>query len=142
MERIPKAKELFQEYLEKIASGNVSKEELSIRQHISRRPSQYKVNSYQAVASKQAERSGLVMTPGKNVRYIILNADANPDFPQKKVILTELYDEKIHFYDKDKYTELLKRAFENIFPFEFPDIEDLIKKHRDDFVQKKLNSFF
>jgi len=68
-----------------------------------------------------------VVTPGKNVRYIILNADADPEFPEKKVILSNLFNEKKHLYDKKKYVELLKRAFENIFPFEFPELEELVK---------------
>ncbi|MBD3214719.1 MAG: hypothetical protein GF311_19060 [Candidatus Lokiarchaeota archaeon] len=124
--KIPEAKRVFTEYVKKIKEGSLTREELTIRQRISRKPSQYKVNSYQAVAARQAERAGLIMTPGKNVRYIILNADADPNFPNKKVILAELYDKSIHFYDKEKYLELLKRAFENIFPFEFDDLDDLL----------------
>jgi DNA polymerase-2 len=127
MRRIPKAKKIFYRYIDKIEAGKISREELTIRQRISKKPSQYKVNSYQAVAARQLERSGVVVTPGKNVRYIILNADANPEFPEKKVILSELYDERKHKYDRKKYVELLKRAFENIFPFEFPELEELIK---------------
>ncbi|MEJ2250704.1 MAG: DNA polymerase domain-containing protein [Candidatus Lokiarchaeota archaeon] len=142
MKKIPEVKALFLRYVEKINDGNVTKEELTIRQHISRRPSQYKVNSYQSVAAKQAENSGLVMAPGKNIRYIILNADANPDFPQKKVILSAHYDKKVHKYDKEKYIELLKRAFENIFPFEIPDIDSLIKKYRNNSIQKTIGTFF
>jgi len=142
MERIPKAKELLYEYVERIENGSVSRDELSIRQRISRKPSHYKVNSYQAIAARQLERSGVVVSAGKNVRYIILNADANPNFPEKKVILSDLYDEKKHQYDKKKYIELLKRAFENIFPFEFPELEELLKS---DFnrksTQKDLSCF-
>jgi DNA polymerase I len=138
MECIPKAKHLFVRYIDKIESGNISREELSIRQRISRSPSNYKVNSYQAVAAKQLERSGEIASPGKNVRYIILNADADPDFPEKKVILTELYDEKRHQYDKKKYIELLKRAFENLFPFKFPELKELIKSSNRKSVQKDL----
>ena len=142
LERIPKAKELLYEYVERIENGSVSRDELSIRQRISRKPSHYKVNSYQAIAARQLERSGVVVSAGKNVRYIILNADANPNFPEKKVILSDLYDEKKHQYDKKKYIELLKRAFENIFPFEFPELEELLKS---DFnrksTQKDLSCF-
>ncbi len=127
MRRIPKVKKMLYRYVDKIETGEVSREELTIRQKISRKPSQYKVNSYQAVAARQLERSGVVVTPGKNVRYIILNADADPAFPEKKVILSDLYDEKKHQYDKKKYIELLKRAFENIFPFKFPELEELLK---------------
>ena len=127
MERIPEAKKKLFEYVDKILTGSVMKDELTIRQRVSRKPSNYKVNSYQAVAAKQLERSGTIVSPGKNVRYIILNADADPDFPERKVILSDLYDKKKHQYDKKKYIELLKRAFENIFPFKFPELEELLK---------------
>ena len=142
MEKVPKAVGLLYEYADRIESGSVSREELSIRQRISRRPSQYKVNSYQAVAAKQLERSGVIATPGKNVNYIILNAEADPDFPEKKIVLSALYDKKKHQYDKKKYIELLKRAFENIFPFEFPDLKDFLKTyfHRKS-TQKSLLGF-
>ncbi len=141
-DRIPEAKKKLYEYVERIYSGKVSRDELTIRQKISRSPSQYKVNSYQAVAARQLERSGVIASAGKNVRYIILNADADPSFPEKKVILSDLYDDKKHQYDKKKYVELLKRAFENIFPFKFPELEELLTS---DFnmksIQKDLTCF-
>jgi DNA polymerase elongation subunit (family B) len=84
----------------------------------------------------------VIVSAGKNVFYIILNANADPQFPEKKVILSDLYDEKKHQYDKKKYIELLKRAFENIFPLEFPELEELLKS---DFnrksTQKTLSCF-
>jgi DNA polymerase-2 len=132
--RIPDAKKKLYEYVERIYSGKVSRDELTIRQKISRRPSQYKVNSYQAVAARQLERSGVIASAGKNVRYIILNAEADPDFPEKKVILSDLYDDNKHEYDRKKYVELLKRAFENIFPFDF-ELDDLLKP---DYNKKSL----
>jgi DNA polymerase elongation subunit (family B) len=142
LDKIHEAKQILYEYADRIESGLISKDALSIRQRISRKPSKYKVNSYQAVAAKQLERSGVLAIPGKSINYIILNADADPDFPEKKVILSDLYDEKKHQYDKKKYIELLKRAFENLFPFEFPDLEDFQKQylHRK-ITQKNLLSF-
>jgi len=140
--RIPEAKKKLYEYAERVYSGKVTREELTIRQKISRRPSQYKVNSYQAVAARQLERSGVIASAGKNVRYIILNAEANPDFPEKKVILSDLYDERKHEYDRKKYVELLKRSFENIFPFEFPELEELLKSdYNKKSIQRDLSCF-
>ena len=140
--RIPKAKEKLYEYVGRIEKGNVTKDELTIRQRVSRKPSQYKVNSYQAVAARQLERTGVIVSPGKNVRYIILNAEADPDFPEKKVVLSYLYDEKKHQYDKKKYIELLKRAFENLFPFEFPELKVLLTKdYNNTSTQKNLSCF-
>ncbi|MFX0136730.1 MAG: DNA polymerase domain-containing protein [Candidatus Hodarchaeota archaeon] len=142
IERIPKTKKKLYEYVERVYSGKVSCDELTIRQKISRKPSQYKVNSYQAVAARQLERSGIVASAGKNVRYIILNADADPNFPEKKVILSDLYDDKKHEYDRKKYVELLKRAFENIFPLKFPELEELLSSdYNKKSLQKDLSCF-
>lgn len=142
IKRIPRAKIKLYEYTDRIYSGKISRQELTIKQRISRKPSAYKVNSYQAVAAKQLEDSGIIATPGKNVRYIILNADTDPDFPERKVILTDLYDEKIHQYDQKKYVELLKRAFENIFPFKFPELEELLKRdYKKKSNQRNLSCF-
>ncbi|MFX1390716.1 MAG: DNA polymerase domain-containing protein [Promethearchaeota archaeon] len=140
--RIPEVKKKLLEYVERTYSGKLSKDELTIRQKISRKPSQYKVNSYQAIAARQLERSGIIASAGKNVSYIILNAEADPNFPEKKVILSDLYDKKKHEYDRKKYVELLKRAFENIFPFEFPELEDLLKSdYNKNSLQKDLSCF-
>jgi DNA polymerase-2 len=140
--RISEAKKKLFEYVERVYSGKVSRDELTIKQKLSRSPNQYKVNSYQAVAARQLERSGVIASAGKNVRYIILNADADPNFPEKKVILSALYDEKKHEYDRKKYVELLKRAFENIFPFEFPELEELLTSdYNKKSFQKDLSCF-
>jgi len=142
-EKIPKAKKLLIHYANRIRTGKLSKKELTIRQRISRKPSQYKVNSYQAVAARQAEREGLVMTPGKNIRYIILNADAEPEFPQTKVILAELYQKEKHQYDREKYLELLKRAFKNLFPFEMEDLDEFLARYSTEYpIQNDLRQFF
>jgi len=142
MEKLPEAKKLLYKYINRIESGNVSKEELTITQRISRKPSQYKVKSYQAIAAKQLENSGIIASAGKNVRYIILNAEADQRFPERKVILSNLYDSKKHRFDKSKYIELLKRAFENIFPFKFPELNVLSQSNIErKFLQKSLLSF-
>ena len=142
IERIPKAKKKLFEYVERVYSGEVSRDELTIKQKISRSPNQYKVNNYQAIAARQLERSGVVVSAGKNVRYIILNADADPNFPEKKVILSDLYDEKKHEYDRKKYVELLKRAFENIFPSKFPELEELLTSdYNKKSIQKDMSCF-
>jgi len=142
MDKIPEAKKKLYEYVHRIEKGNVTKEELIIMQHVSRKPSQYKVNSYQAIAARQLERTGVRVTPGMNVQYIILNADAHPDFPEKKVILSYLYNPKTHQYDKKKYIELLKRAFENLFPVKCPDLKLLLTKdYNNTSIQKSLSCF-
>ena len=140
--RIPQAKRVFHQYVDLIKKGNLSREDLTIRQRISRKPSKYKVNSYQAVAARQLENSGVVASAGKNVRYIILDADADPAFPERKVILSDLYDEERHHYDTKKYVEILKRAFENLFPMEFPELDEILNDNDNQkFIQKNLSCF-
>jgi DNA polymerase elongation subunit (family B) len=142
LKRIPKAREVLFRYADKIEIGDITRDELTIKQRISRKPSRYKVNSYQAIAARQLERSGILATPGKNVYYIILNADADPSFPEKKVILSDLYDEDRHQFDKKKYLELLQRSFKNLFPLEFPELEDVLKSKMDRrSAQKDLSCF-
>jgi hypothetical protein len=88
------------------------------------------------------ENSGVIASAGKNVRYIILDANADPAFPERKVILSDLYEEKRHHYDKEKYIEILKRAFENLFPMEFPELEEVLdKKNNRKFTQKDLSCY-
>ncbi|TXT59701.1 MAG: putative DNA polymerase (Inactivated B2-family) [Promethearchaeota archaeon] len=141
--KIPKVEQKLFSYAKEINSGDLSREDLTIIQRISRRPSEYKVNSYQAVAARQLEKAGEIASPGKKVKYIILNADADPDFPERKVILTDLFDPERHTYDKEKYLELLQRAFENIFPFKFPHLEEKINslKTQNNRTQKDLFHF-
>jgi len=140
--RIPEAKARLYHYVNHIEMGNISKEDLTICQRISRKPSKYKVNSYQAVAAKQLENSGVVASAGKKIRYIILDADADQAFPERKVILSDLYDEKKHRYDKKKYIEILKRAFENLFPLDFPELDDLLdNNHNRNLIQKDLSCY-
>jgi DNA polymerase elongation subunit (family B) len=133
--KVPEAKKVLYHYIDKIDSGNVSAEELTVTIQVSRKPSQYKVKSYQAVAAFQKERAGVPVSTGQKVKYIITNAEADPDKAYQKVILTELYDPKRHFYDKEKYIELLQRAFKNIFPFDFDGLDSEIKTR----YEKKRN---
>jgi len=142
MQKVPEAKKVLYKYVDKVENGRVSQEELTIKQRISRRPNQYKVNSYQAIAARQLERAGIIASPGKSVHYIILNSEADPDFPEKKVILSDLYNKHKHQYDKKKYVELLKRAFENLFPFELPELEELLTSdYNRKSVQKDITCF-
>lgn len=132
LSKIPEAKRVLYYYLDKIDSGNVTAEELSVTIRVSRKPSQYKVNSYQAVAANQKEKAGVPVSAGQKVKFIITNAEADPSSAYKKVILSELYNPKKHQYDKKKYRELLTRAFKNIIPFELPDLENSIKSRNEE----------
>ncbi len=117
------AKQKYKEYCARIDSGDVSPDELTIVNRISKRPEEYKVNSYQAVAARQLKRMGVQIEPGQKVNYILRNTTAKK--PEKRVVLRSEFERNNKMYDKEKYKELLKRSFENVIPFDYDTIADI-----------------
>ncbi|MBN2155535.1 MAG: hypothetical protein JW776_05795 [Candidatus Lokiarchaeota archaeon] len=117
------AKQKYKTYCARIDCEEVDPDELTIVNQISKRPEEYKVNSYQALAAKQLKRMGIQIEPGQKVEYILRNASAaNPD---KRVVLRSEFERQNRMYDKEKYKELLKRSFENVVPFDLNAIADV-----------------
>jgi len=108
---IPKVEQVVERYAARIRSGDVAPEELAVTNQISRRPGEYKVDSYQAVAAKQLQVLGRGPGPGEKVSYVITNAAAAEG--RKRVAVIELF---AGTYDKAKYVELVWRAFQNLVP--------------------------
>jgi DNA polymerase elongation subunit (family B) len=122
MDKLVLAKRKMEEYFARLDSGNVTPQELVIINHVSRKSSEYKVKSYQAVASERMLTKGVEIEAGQKVEYIIKNASSNN--PNKRVILESEFEQYNHTYDKEKYKELLRRAFQNIIPFDYDAILD------------------
>ena len=108
---IPEVQMVVQQYIRRIRSGNCTPEELAVTTHVSRHPNEYKVDSYQAVAAKQLEVLGRGPGPGEKVSYVITNAAAAEG--RKRVVILDHFTGR---YDKEKYVELLVRAFQNLVP--------------------------
>ena len=96
--------------------------DLAISIRMTRRPSQYKVMNYQAIAGTHLEQLGEDIYPGKKISFIIVNDRA--EHPLNRVLPLKLYDPTKHNYDINKYKELLVRALTNLIPLEFsPEIK-------------------
>jgi len=115
---------LLIKYFQYLEQGDVSEDELAIHIRLTRSPSQYKVQNYQAIAAATLERNGLSVGPGEKVSFIITNDKAK--LPKNRVQPIELYREQHDFYDIEKYKELLVRAALNLLPI--PKSNSLRKK--------------
>jgi DNA polymerase elongation subunit (family B) len=123
MDFLSLAKKKFKDYCRRIESEEIDPDKLTIVNRISKRPEDYKVNSYQAVAANQLKRMGIQIEPGQKVEYILRNASAKK--ANERVVLRSEFNRQNRMYDKEKYKELLKRAFENVVPFDIETIADV-----------------
>ncbi|MHA1339322.1 MAG: DNA polymerase domain-containing protein [Promethearchaeota archaeon] len=138
------ARTKFKEYCDKIEKGEITAEELTIITRISRNPRDYKVNSYQAIAAERLKAEGIIVKPGQKVYYIIRNSKAKDPF--KRIILPWEFQQlnSCHcVYDKQKYIEMLKKAFENIVPFKIEQMEiedfDMKSKLKTKQINRSIN---
>ena len=133
MEKLPMAKAKLKEYYSYVDSGDVPSDELVIKNRVSRKVGEYKVKSYQALASEKMLANGIEKKTSQKVEYIIKNAESKD--PNKRIILQSEFEKYNRTYDKEKYKELLKRAFENIIPFDCDKIDNLAQYSDDKSVQ-------
>jgi len=107
------------QYFNFLESGTVPPDRLAVTIRVSRASEEYKVDTYQSVASKQLGIYGVDVRPGQKVKYIITDAD-NED-ASLRVIIEELYSRRTITYDIEKYKELILRALKNMVPFTISD---------------------
>jgi DNA polymerase-2 len=138
---------LLIKYFRYLEQGTVSEDELAIHIRLTRSPSQYKVQNYQAIAASSLERNGRSIGPGEKVSFIITNDKAT--LPQNRVQPIELYRGQRDSYDIEKYKELLVRAALNLLPLPKSDtlrkkLQSLPTQKRDGKtkVQKSLLAYF
>ncbi|MBD3351474.1 MAG: hypothetical protein GF364_08300 [Candidatus Lokiarchaeota archaeon] len=122
MEKLSVAKRKYDEYQRLIDSGHLSAVDLVIKNIVSRKTNEYKVKSYQALASERLLAKGIDVEPGQKVEYII--KDASSKNPNNKIILRSEFEKYNRAFDKEKYKELLERSFQNIIPFDYSKITD------------------
>ena len=129
MERIPRALDVLKEYAQKLASKSVDVKELLIAKRLSKRPSDYAHDVFQAVAARQLVTAGFDVYPGQTVQYLITNSESsriNYRVLAKQLIRTEVD------YDVEKYLGLLISAADTllgVFGYNSERIRDLILRH-------------
>ena len=110
--RLEEAREVFEEYQEKLEDSSVDIEELVISKRLTRAPQDYRKDNHTAIVARQLHRAGVNLRPGENVEYILTGT--GDVFAEERVRAFTLW-EGWRGYDVKRYQELLQEAFE---PFE------------------------
>ena len=110
--RLEEAREVFEEYQEKLEDSSVDIEELVISKRLTRAPQDYRKDNHTAIVTRQLHRAGVNLRPGENVEYILTGT--GDVFAEERVRAFTLW-EGWRGYDVKRYQELLQEAFE---PFE------------------------
>jgi DNA polymerase-2 len=107
--KLEEAREILRGYEESLADGSVAIEDLIVSKRLTRAPSEYQKANQTAIAAQQLFGSGVRLRPGQTVEYIITDADNR--VPNDRVRAYALWDGWFG-YDRRKYAELLRDAFE------------------------------
>ncbi|GAB4323959.1 MAG: hypothetical protein Kow0069_29370 [Promethearchaeota archaeon] len=115
---LPEADAIVEEYERRLREGDVDPEDLAVTARLSRSPGRYLVNSHAALAAKQLRRKGASVGPGTKVRYVVV--DSRAASPAARVVLAEDFGRagKPGRFDAEKYAELVRRAYQNLLPFD------------------------
>lgn len=98
-------------YLDRLRSGQVPFEDLAITQRLSRDPREYKTSTLNAIVANQLLDSGVELTPGESIRYVIVENKAKARDDRARAL--EHLDGSLG-YDAERYGELLLRAVESL----------------------------
>jgi DNA polymerase-2 len=107
--KLEEAREILRHYEESLSDGSVAIEDLIVSRRLTREPREYKKANQTAIAAQQLFGSGVRLRPGQTVEYIITDADNR--VPNDRVRAYALWDGWFG-YDRRKYTQLLRDAFE------------------------------
>jgi len=109
--RISSALNVLREYAAKLVSKQVSIQDLLVAKRLSKSPSDYSHDVFQAIAAKQLEKAGFEVSAGQTVRYLIV--DSKSKTVKNRVSVAELLKPKTR-YDAQKYLDMLISAGETL----------------------------
>lgn len=124
--RIPTALGVLKQHAEELISKRVDVEALLIAKRLSKRPSNYMHDVFQAIAARQLKTAGFDVYPGQTVQYLI--ADSKSKRVNERVLAKQMIKDKVN-YDVEKYLELLISASDTlvgVFGYDSERIRDLI----------------
>jgi DNA polymerase-2 len=107
--KLEEAREILCGYEESLADGSVAIEDLIVSKRLTRAPREYQKANQTAIVAQQLFGRGVHLRPGQTVEYII--TDAGNRVPNDRVRAYALWDGWFG-YDRRKYAELLRDAFE------------------------------
>ena len=98
-------------YADALRSGQVPYQDLVITKRLSREPMAYSKDTLLAIAAKELLGSGVELSPGESIQYVITEEHADAKCDRARPFAHYCGREP---YDVDKYTELLLRAVETV----------------------------
>lgn len=109
--KIPDALHVLKDCVTKLVKGEADVQELFVTKRLSKSPSDYMHNVFQAIAANQLEKAGFDVHAGQNVQYLIVNARSK--WPNKRVVAAQLLTPDV-YYDVKEYVEMLFSAGETL----------------------------
>jgi DNA polymerase elongation subunit (family B) len=110
-ERIPEALRVLGDYAGKLVEGHVDLQELLVAKRLSKSPSGYSHDVFQAIAAKQLKEAGFEVHPGQAVQYLIVNAKSK--WVNDRVVAVQLLRPNSR-YDVEEYVKMLISAGETL----------------------------
>jgi DNA polymerase elongation subunit (family B) len=110
-DRLPEALRVLEDYAHKLVTGQVDVQELLVAKRLSKSPSSYTHDVFQAIAAKQLEKAGFDVHAGQIIQYLIVNAGTK--WSNKKVMAVQLLGTDAR-YDVEEYVKLLFSAGETL----------------------------
>ena len=109
--RIPESLSILGDYAADLIKGQADLKELLVTKRLSKTPSGYNHDVFQAIAAKQLEKAGFEVHAGQTVQYLILNGKAK--VVNDRVVAAQLLKPNMH-YDVAEYLKLLVSAGETL----------------------------
>ena len=110
-DRLPEALRVLEDHAHKLVTGQVDAQELLVAKRLSKSPSSYTHDVFQAIAAKQLEKAGFDVHAGQIIQYLIVNAGTK--WPNKKVMAVQLLGTDTR-YDVEEYVKMLFSAGETL----------------------------
>ncbi|MCX5906600.1 MAG: hypothetical protein NTY64_05275 [Deltaproteobacteria bacterium] len=113
-EKAPEVREVLKDYLIRLHTGDLKKEELLVAKSIRKKANEYKVENLTVLALRQLEETGIQIHPGEKVHYLIKDGSAKNKEERVRAFPLLGADD---LYDEEKYRELLDKAAEEVLEF-------------------------
>ena len=110
-DRIPETLQILRDHVAKLVQGDVDVRELLITKRLSKSPSGYGHDVFQAIVARQLEKAGFEVHAGQTVQYLIVKAKSK--WVNERVIAAQLLTPNVH-YDVKEYARLLFSACETL----------------------------
>ncbi len=109
----PELEEMAAGFRQRLREGSVRPQDLVITRRLSQPVEEYKVDTPTALAARQLKNAGILLVPGKKVRYVHREGKRGPK--ELRIQAAPFLDD-LEDYDAKLYLELLERAIEEVLP--------------------------